>query len=74
MIKKEVALYFFPSVEMEVSVVGVYDSWKKLYMDEPLHYMVYGEEGQNLEDNNTVWTSVPSREEVRSRYVEVTYS
>ena len=74
LIKQVVASYTYPDHPMVCDVVGYYESWKKLYMDEASHYQVYDENGENLDYNDTVWTSVPSREDVRDRYVEVTFS
>lgn len=73
-IKHTVCSYSYPDHPMVCDVVGYYTSWKKLYMDEASHYCVYDENGTNLDDDDTIWTSVPSREDVRERYVEVTFS
>lgn len=74
MILNEVATYKYPDYACEFRVLGSYENWKKLYMDEPESYTVVNEDGEHMDEPNTIWTRIPTRKEVRNRYVEITYS
>lgn len=73
-IEQNLCFYTYPDHEQTIEVVGVYQSWKKVYMDEPMYYLVYTDTGECLNNDDTVWSRVPTRDEVREHYVEITYS
>lgn len=70
-IEHNVCSYNYPDYEQSYEVIGVYESWKKLIMDEPIYYYVYTETGENLDDK--VWKNVPSRKDIREHYIKTLF-
>jgi hypothetical protein len=70
-----VAIYYYPDHEKTMYVKGIYYNENDLEEDDTETYIVCSKiDGMSIDEDNTFWGRVPTRSEVKERYVEITYS
>lgn len=70
-----VAVYYYPDYEKTLYVKGVYLNNDDVDEDITETYIVSNNtSGRSIDEDNTFWTRVPSRQEVKERYIEITFS
>ena len=71
-ISKGLAVYFYPELDREVIVVGVFASQEDIDLGaDPLYYSVWDEQGQLDKYDFEMWDTLPTRDEVRIHYIEL---
>lgn len=71
-ISKGLAVYFYPELDREVIVVGVFASQEEIDSGaDPLYYTVWNEQGQLDRYDIERWDTLPTREEVKFHYIEL---
>ena len=70
-----VAIYYYPDHEKSIYVKGIYHNEDDMEEDNTETYIVCAKiNGGSIDEDNTYWSRVPTRDEVKERYVEITYS
>jgi hypothetical protein len=69
---KGLAVYFYPELDREVIVVGVFDSEEDIYSGaDPLYYTVWDEQGRLDKYDFERWDILPTRDEVKIHYIDL---
>ena len=67
---KGLAVYFYPDWNRDIIIVGVFHSKKDIEEGkDPLYYQVWDDDTR-LDTNENIISKMPTREEIKQRYVE----
>ena len=71
-VSKGLAVYFYPELDREVIVVGVFEQEEDVLMGrKPLKYTVWDQLGRLDKYDFDEWDSLPTREEVKIHYIDL---
>lgn len=71
-VSKGLAVYFYPELDREVIVVGIFESQEDIdYGINPLYYTVWDEQGRLDKYDFERWDTLPTRDEVKVHYIEL---
>ena len=71
-ISKGLAVYFYPELNREIIVVGIFLSEKDVEIGQPpLYYTVWDEDGRLDKYDVDTWETLPTREEIKKHYIEL---
>jgi len=71
-IAKGLAVYFYPELDREIIVVGIFASQEDIWSgNKPIKYTVWDEQGRLDKYDMEEWDNFPTRDEVKIHYLEL---
>lgn len=70
MISKGLAVYFYPDIEMDIIIVGVFENESDITGGlEPLYYTIWDDSSRLDIYDFEQWNEMPTREEIKKYYL-----